>query len=79
MYPEMTFVDIGQFQNGILEIDDDEKAQVILNHYQFGGVFFLQDDKGQLHDNAESYLKATGQLEGASHASEKSTSPKRAG
>jgi len=57
-YPEYVFAGIGQFRNGVLELDDDEAAQVILNHYQFGALFFLQDDEGHLHADVESYLAA---------------------
>ncbi len=58
MWPEYHFAGIGQFQHGILEVDDDEKAQVILNHFQFGAIFKLMDDEGNIHESAESYLKA---------------------
>jgi hypothetical protein len=57
-WPEYVFAGIGQFRNGVLELDDDEQAQVILNHYQFGALFFLQDDDGNLHTDVQAYLAA---------------------
>lgn len=64
-YPEYNFVGVGQFKNGVLELDDDEKAAVILNHPQFGGIFFLQDSKGRLHGSFESYITAEERIKNA--------------
>jgi len=63
-WPEYVFAGIGQFQNGVLELDDDEAAQVIINHPQFGALFFLQDDDGNLHSDVQSYLAAKAKVKG---------------
>lgn len=69
LYPEYEFVGIGQFKDGVLEIDDDQKASVIINHDQFGYVFWLQSDDGSLHQSVESYLEAQARLKGNEQAS----------
>lgn len=56
-YPEYTLVGIGQFKNGVLELDDDEKARYILEHPQMFVIFKLQTEDGVVHESLESYLK----------------------
>lgn len=58
MFPEMHIAGIGQFKNGILEVDDDEIAKAVMQDSWFGGIIKLMDDNGQIHETIESYLKA---------------------